>query len=77
MKARLLREAKTFAESRQYGKLKVTVDFYAGTKSWGLGDKITCTIPEVDTAPKVLRVAEIQYGNNTDTYTLEEEVASL
>lgn len=77
IKAALLDEGKKFTDSLLYGKLKVELMFRAGEKTWGLGDNITCTIPQIRDLPFTLRVSDIQYTNTTDTYTLEEDIGSI
>jgi hypothetical protein len=77
VKARLKAEAVLYVEARRYGKLQVEINVAAGSKDWVLGDKITCNILEIQTLNKVLRVAQIQYGNDTDSYILEEDEGSL
>ena len=77
IKAALKEEGKRFAESRQYGKLEVDITFRAGSKTWGLGDKINCTIPTIRAEPFLLRVSEKMYGDDTDVYTLEEDEGTI
>lgn len=77
VKLRLESEGENFVKLFKGGKLKVDLEFRAGTKSWVLGDKITCSISNLSGEPKVLRVTEIQYSTTSDIYSLEEDVGSL
>jgi len=78
VKARLINRGEEIAYNLQYGKLQVDLSFKPGSKSWGLGDIITCTIGTIkDNEPTPMRVREIQYTSNGDTYSLEEDVGSL
>lgn len=70
-------EAPTFAETRKWGKLKVDISFRAGQQSWGLGDQVNATIPKLKSTPFLLRVKEIQYTTDVDTYSLEEDIGSI
>jgi hypothetical protein len=70
-------EAQEIINRTKYGKLKVDISVRAGSKSWLLGDRINCTIPKIGTAPKILRVKEIQYTSDIDTYSLEEDIGTL
>lgn len=77
IKAALKEEAESFAKSVQYGKLTVDVAFVAGTREWGLGDNIKVTIPSIRENPFVLRVEEIQYSTEVDTFTLVEDEGTI
>lgn len=70
-------EAQQIIDGTKFGKLKVDITVRAGSKDWLLGDRITCTIPKISDLPKVLRVREIQYTSDTDTYSLEEDIGTL
>jgi len=59
------------------GKLKIDVGFEPGTKTWGLLDVISCTIPEVFSGAKPMRIREISYGPETDVYSFEEDVGTI
>jgi len=73
VKGLLKKEAKMFVDNRRNGINKIDLTFKAGTKSWGLGDRIAVTAPNVFTDKKTMRVMEIQYSTNTDTFSLEED----
>jgi len=77
VKSRLQKEAKTFLDLHKYGKLKTDIEFTAGSKTWGLGDRVTVTIPKLSQIDKLMRVVDIQYTDDIDTYSLEEDEGSL
>lgn len=77
IKAALLEEGRRVTETLQYGKLQMDVTFRANQKNWGLGDKITCTVPTIRDNPFILRVSEKAYGEFTDIFTLEEDEGTL
>jgi hypothetical protein len=64
---------------RKYGEgtLKFDVVFSPGTKTWDIGNIISCTIPSLGTKAKTLRVTEIQYTTESDTFTLVEDVGKV
>ncbi len=70
-------EAQQIIDGTKYGKLKVDITVRAGAKTWLIGDRINCTIAKISATPKVLRVREIQYTSDTDTYSLEEDIGTL
>lgn len=70
-------EGQAFLNARQYGKLKVDLEFSPGGVSWGLGDLVECTIPSLSSSAKNLRVTDIQYTTEADTYTLVEDIGSI
>lgn len=70
-------EGQAFLESRKNGKLKVDISWSPGDVSWGLGDVIAATIPSLGSGAKNLRVQEIVYATDMDTYTLVEDIGSL
>jgi hypothetical protein len=70
-------EGNAFLTARQYGKLKIDVEYPAGFKSFGLGDLVQCTIPSLGSTAKDLRIIEIQYGTETDIFTLTEDIGSI
>jgi hypothetical protein len=74
---RIYEEAFKFAENNQFGKLLVELQFRAGTKEWQLGDRVNCTLPQLSSDIKQLRVKEIQKSTKSDIYTLEEDEGSL
>jgi hypothetical protein len=74
---RLLKSGNDMLQAYQYGKLSVDVSFTPGQITWGLGDKILCTIPMIDSGNKTLRVTEIQYTTDNDMYSLVEDVGSI
>lgn len=74
---KLREEAQQIIDGTKYGKLKVDITVRSGSKTWLLGDRINCTIPKLSSLPKMLRVREIQYTTDTDTYSLEEDVGTL
>lgn len=59
------------------GKLSVDLTFEAGTKTWQLLDRVQCTIPEIFSGSKWLRVREISYSSDTDIYSLTEDVGTI
>ena len=65
-----------FAESRDAGKLKIDIGFAAGVTNWKLGELIECNIPNSSDTIKKLRVANIQYATDVDTFSLEEDIGS-
>jgi hypothetical protein len=69
-------EGNSFLQGRSGGKLKVDVSFPPG-KAWGRGDLIACNIPSISSIMKKLRVVEIQYTDDSDTFTLVEDIGSL
>jgi len=69
-------EGESFLQGRVGGKLKVDITFIPG-KGWGRGDLIECTIASLGSAIKKLRVTEIQYTDDADTFTLVEDIGSL
>lgn len=77
IKAALVGEARLIAEYLQYGKFTLELTFKAGTKTWGLGTNVECTIPEIRSIPFILRVKKVQLTSNVDTYTLEEDVGTI
>lgn len=76
-KARAEKEGQAYADAHKYGKLVVDLEFSAGIKPWSLGDRVNCSIPELSQVDKEMRVIDIQYGNDTDIYSLEEDEGSL
>jgi hypothetical protein len=48
-----------------------------GLVEWGLGDVVKVTIPELSNTAKSLRIKEIQFTEDSDTYSLEEDVGSI
>ena len=70
-------EGARMADTLMYGKLKMDVTYRVGTKAYGLGDLIACTVPKIRTLPINMRVKEIQYSTTTDKYTLEEDIGTL
>jgi hypothetical protein len=74
---RLQAEGKEYADYYKFGKLKVDLEFVPGVKNWVIGDVIQCTIPKLSSAPKNLRVTEIQYAEDADTYSLEEDIGTI
>ena len=77
IKGLLQAEAQEILVFYKYGKLKIDLGFRAGTKSWILGDLVTCTLPQAYTGSKVLRVNEIQYSTTTDRFSLVEDEGTL
>jgi hypothetical protein len=73
-KAILKKKSREILDITSKGRYKVDLTFEAGEKSWGLGDKITCTIPKDFSGTKTLRVFEVQYSTNEDVFSLEEDI---
>ena len=77
-KNKLREEGKKFVDLRKNGKLKVSITFQAGDKTWGLGDVVAVNIPSLSSnQSKLLRVEEIQYSTTTDTFTLIEDEGTI
>jgi hypothetical protein len=74
---RLGLEAEELARLYGKGKLKVDISFIGGSVAWALSDRINCTIPILSSTIKTLRVVEIQYGTDTDVYSLEEDIGTI
>lgn len=71
-------DGKKFVDLRKNGKLKLTITFQAGDKTWGLGDMVACTVPLLGTSTtKNLRVEEIEYTTSTDTFVLIEDEGTI
>jgi len=66
-----------YINNTKWGKLKVDVTVNSGAKSWRLGDRIICTIARTGVLNKVLRLSEIQYTTETDTFSLEEDIGTV
>lgn len=75
--ARMDRYGNSTLAAYSKGKLKIDISFEAGSKAWGLLDQIQCTIPEVFSGTKVMRIRDIQFTDNTDVYGLEEDVGTI
>jgi len=77
MKAELKKIGQSYIENLKNGKLKVDIEFAPGTKTWVLGDVISCVIPQISSSTKNLRIKEISYSSSADIYSLEEDKGSL
>ncbi len=73
----LTQEADNFLRNYEFGKLKVDITFIPGQKTWGLGERIRCLIPEISSDIKELRVNEIQYSTTGDVYSLSEDEGTV
>lgn len=74
---RLKSDAQAYVEEYRFGKLKIDITVNAGSKSWALGDLIICTVPRLGITNKTLKVMEIQYTTEIDTFSLEETTGTL
>lgn len=74
---KLKADAQEVINNTKYGKLQVDITTRAGSKAWLLGDRIVCTIPKIGAVDKTLRVMEIQYTTETDSYSLEEDKGTI
>lgn len=77
VKERIRLDGEAFLQARAKGKLKVDISFSPGEVTWGLGEVIACTIPSLSDEAKNMRVDEIVYGTEMDTYTLVEDIGSI
>lgn len=77
IKRALKAEGEAFARARAFGKLEVELEFRAGEMPWLLGNLITCTLPQLGVTDKPLRVQDVQYTTESDTFTLIEDEGSL
>jgi hypothetical protein len=75
--AQAKKEGQAFIDGRKNGKLKVDLTFSPGDVSWALGDVVACTIPSLSSNVKNMRVTEIVYATDIDTYTLVEDIGSI
>lgn len=73
----LKQDAQTIIDLNKNGKLQVQLDFSPGAVGWGLGDVITVTIPEAGKSNEFMRVAEVNYGQSTDSFVLEEDEGTV
>ncbi len=74
---KLKADAQQVIDGTKFGKLKVDIATNAGSKAWILGDRISCTIPKIGAVNKLLRVKEIQYTTEIDTFSLEEDIGTI
>jgi len=77
IKTQLILQAEEIINGTRFGKLKVDITTTAGAKSWQLSERVSATIPKIQTTPKLLRVVEIQKTTETDTFSLEEDVGTI
>jgi hypothetical protein len=75
--ASLTEEGLNILANQRYGKLKTDIAFRPGAKNWGISDVVAVTIPELAVGTKLMRVREIQYNEDIDTYSLEEDVGTI
>lgn len=69
---------KKFVDGRRFGRVVVEVYKRPDETVWGLGDVISCNIPQLTSNPnKLLRVEEISYGTEQDLYVLKEDEGTL
>lgn len=66
-----------FLEVRSKGKLKVDIQRPPHVGVWNLGDVIKCTIPQLSTVEKDLRVESLNYSSDMDEYSLVEDIGSI
>jgi len=76
-KAVLSEEGKTYSEYTKFGTLALDIEVSAGKLGWGLGDVIRVYVPRMDSDKKIMRVNEIQYTTDIDTYTLREDIGTI
>lgn len=77
IKAALADEGKKLADKLANGKLEISIEFAAGTKGWGLGTNINCTIPKISDVAKTMRATNIQYTSISDMFSLKEDEGTL
>lgn len=81
LKLHIQAELKRFCDEllniRSLGQQQVDLELQPGQVSWGLGDQIDLTLDQLGGTPKTLRVQEIQYTTDVDTYSLVEDVGSI
>jgi len=79
----LRKEANELLAVRSKGKFILEIETLPGQETWGLGDSISCTVPEIfqddegNTASKNLRVQEYQLTTDSDIIELEEDTGSV
>ncbi len=73
---RLKLEGIAYVNNVKYGKTTVQIDMSPGKKTWGLGDLIVVTHPDLSTLTKLMRVQEIRNFTFIDSYTLAEDEGS-
>lgn len=77
IKQELKKEGQILLDSMAYGTLTVSIDRSPLDGEWGLGDVIDCTISNIGEVSKTLRVEEVQYTTELDTYTLKEDYGTI
>ena len=70
-------EGQAILELYKWGKLKTDIELRPGKVNWSLGDVVQVTIPMLSNSAKPMRIKEIQYTEDTDTYSLEEDVGTI
>lgn len=73
----LTKEGKAICDLYRWGKLKVDLELRPGKVTWVLGDVVQITIPMLSSSAKPMRIKEIQYTEDSDTYSLEEDVGTI
>lgn len=76
VKERLKELGREAVENTRFGKLNFVLERAPGT-GWVLGQLVSCVHPYLGTAPKVLRVKDIQYSTTGDNFTLEEDLGTI
>lgn len=74
---RLKDEAAAYCQDVRFGKLVLDIEFEVGTVDWQLGDRVQCTLPSMSLNAKELRVTNIQYTTEGDTFTLKEDLGTI
>jgi hypothetical protein len=77
IKNRLRLEGRRIIDALIYGKYKIDLGFSPNQVTWVLGDVINTKLPKLFGTIKQLRVEEIQFSENMDTYSLVEDIGSL
>lgn len=78
------KKARDILEVRSKGKFILELETLPGQETWGLGDRISCVVPEIfynsttnSTATKLLRIQEYQLTTDGEIFELEEDTGSV
>lgn len=77
IQAELKRHARQMLNVRSLGQQQVDIEVQAGQLSWGLGDQISVILSQLGSSPVTLRVQEIQYTTDIDTFSLVQDIGSI
>jgi hypothetical protein len=77
IEARLRNEATQYMQDIRLGKLELDIEFGPNEVDWQLGDRVTVTIPSIRSTPMELRVHNIQYTTEADTFSLKQDIGSI